>query len=292
MSGITVDIKSRFKLALMNTPSRLLIVTALVMLTASVKAEIGETPKQMESGRPDFVSRLYEYDVVDWVVYYPKFGKKPLTHTGVFTGGVAVAESFCFNDHHPMSEQEIAIFLKPYAAFRRGGELKSSDKDIKGFELIYPGGGSYAVVTYDKTEHMLSIWRTLVWDYVSSKVRTFDDEPVRQTQQPQLPDRMKNKDCAVVATENLHRLAPTAAWSNVLVFDYMINGVRQGGHAVAVWKIAPESKVMVVDENGTLELDTTSTDANDILAALAAKYAATASGKVSIALEGHFAVNK
>jgi hypothetical protein len=62
----------------------------------------------------------------------------------------------------------------------------------------------------------------------------------------------------------------------------------QLGHAVAVWKITPNGNVFAVDDSGTFELDTTSTDAHDILVALAAKYSVAA--RRNVTLEGHFAV--
>src|SRR5262249_51648054 len=142
-------------------------------------------------------------------------------HTGLFMAGRAAVESFWFNDHHPMTQQEIEPLLRPYAAFKRGQPSFTDDKMFYGMDLMYPDGSYYAVVMYDKAEHRLTIWRADVFSALFRE-RTFDDEPVTQS-----AFTTPKRDCAVVATENLHRLASTAAWSNILFFEMTSNGVQQ-----------------------------------------------------------------
>jgi hypothetical protein len=76
----------------------------LAMITASVNAELGETPKQMESANPVHVEHTDDgMTVFAWIVRYPKLDNKPLMHKGMFANGEAVAEQFMFIDRHAMS---------------------------------------------------------------------------------------------------------------------------------------------------------------------------------------------
>jgi hypothetical protein len=146
------------------------------------------------------------------------------------------------------------------------------------------------VVRYDVRDRSLEIWQI---DYYVAYFNLSPQLSPRVVQQPALtptpqPKQEKN-DCMVIATENLHRLASKSPWSNILMFKICEDGeMLQSGHAVAVWKITPNGNVFAVDDSGTFELDTTSTDARDILVALAAKYSVAA--HKNVVLDGHFAV--
>jgi len=97
------------------------------------------------------------------------------------------------------------------------------------------------------------------------------------------PDK---RDCAVVATENYNRLKPISYWAAIIGFDYYVNGDRTPiGHAVCAWKVNQDSRVMVVDSDGTLELPTTSTNSQEILTALGSKYSSLWSN--TIVTKGH-----
>jgi hypothetical protein len=146
------------------------------------------------------------------------------------------------------------------------------------------------VVFYDKTKHVLSILRIEVWDSLqrrsqqeSPREQTFDEKPVAT----QTPTPTPKRDCMVVATELYQRLVEANIWfSKILMFDVTENGKRITGHAVVVWKITPDGNVYAGDADGTLELDTNSEDAENILLALGLKYS---HGESKVVLLGHFA---
>jgi hypothetical protein len=139
--------------------SKLMIaVIGLAMLTASVNAELGESPLQMESGQPLSTEKSEDgqYDILTWVVSYRALGNKPLLHVGMFPpNGKAIGEVYQFTDRHPMTSREIELFLKPYKALRR-----SSVSVLEGgqqFDLLRRDGSVAAVVDYDKGTHTLTI---------------------------------------------------------------------------------------------------------------------------------------
>jgi hypothetical protein len=255
-------------------------VLALLTLTASsVFAAIGETPQQMENRQPDYVTKESGGTTMQWV-------GKTVTHVGYFLAGRAAVETFWFNDHHPMTSPEIERFLKPYARFRRDQVIVGDDKLTLGFNLIGIDGKYYAVVIYDKKDHTLGIVRSDV--FVAAANGVYD----RPASQPTLQPTDMKKDCMVTATENLHRLAANAPWSNILMFDIVANGQELPlGHAVAVWKITADGSVFAVDDNGTVELITTSSNVNDIAIALGRQYSAVEGMPIKL-INGRFAVEK
>jgi hypothetical protein len=80
--------------------------------------------------------------------------------------------------------------------------------------------------------------------------------------------------CALIATEAYHRAAPSAAWAALLHLQVM-DGTRETGHMVAVWKITDSGPVLCYDTwlfTGTTELDTRQPDANAIAGDLAKRF--------------------
>ena len=74
-------------------------------------------------------------------------------------------------------------------------------------------------------------------------------------------------DCLLVATENYHRIKPSATWSNILIVRFRIdNSVEIYGHAMVVWKITPRSHVFMADSHGGADLPVTTTFIEDVLA--------------------------
>jgi hypothetical protein len=261
-----------------------MLLPLLMMAASHASGSLGETPKQMEGRRPDSVEQHDGGFTCVW-------RGKTLTHSGFFANGVAIVETFWFNDHHVMLRNEYTRFLEPYRGFRTSAVDDSSNDNACFFNLLYRDGTRYAVVMYNFRMQSLSIWRPDAWDYFAARTT----EPRIQPQPPvvQPPARQAERpklDCMVVATENLHRLAEASAWSNILCFKYLVDGRTLAmGHAVAVWKITPDGKVFSVDDSGTSELDTTSTEAKDILAALGLKYSEGTDR--NFVLVGHFAVD-
>ena len=77
-----------------------------------------------------------------------------------------------------------------------------------------------------------------------------------------------------------------------LMFDIVANGQELPfGHAVAVWKITADGSVFAVDDNGTVELTTTSSNVNDIAIALGRQYSAVEGTPIKL-INGRFAVEK
>lgn len=252
------------------------LVMALAMITASVSfGELGETPKDMESGRPNYTSTDESRSaiVLGWQVHYPAFGNRSIHHLGWFRDGRAISESFMFVDKRQMTSRECEVLLRPYAWCTRSNVTRL-DNGMDFFQLLRNDGSLYADVRYDNRNHQLDIYARVITSPKS--------EPVQ-------PQKEKKRDCVLVATENLARLEPISAWTNVLAFKYRVNGQALPiGHAVAVWKISLDGKVLAIDDDGTYELDTASTDASDILRALAEKYALQVANKYNVVLDGHF----
>jgi hypothetical protein len=265
------------------------ILLPLLMLVASrAFGSLGEPPRQFE-GR--LAASVEAHDSGYTMIWRGK----DLTHSGFFYHGYAIMECFWFNDHRDIGSDAWMRFLAPYAQYHPGQWVYG--ETISWFPF-YSGGAQVGVVMINRRLNSLSIWRSDAWNFFSKKNRNIagsDDGYVAPTVQPQpLPQtqpKEKKKDCALRATENLARLKPVSAWCKVLIFGYVINGQPlEIGHAVAVWKIANDSNVMAIDdEDGTYELDTASTDANDILRALAAKYAVQAHSQFNVMLIGRFA---
>ena len=80
-------------------------------------------------------------------------------------------------------------------------------------------------------------------------------------------------DCVIIATKHLHELGDSVSWKQMLTFVYIVDGKREAlGHAVAVFKRSNDGNVWVNDKNGSDQIATTSTDANEILRVLGEKY--------------------
>jgi hypothetical protein len=266
---------------------------ALAMVTASVFGELYESPEQMYSRHPDRQSRDFVGSTPGYTLGW--IGKT-ITHVGWFprnpdTGREeARMEAFYFNDGRAMTVKDITFFMKPYARFKQSEWQKLAGKNTFA-TLSNSNGVKVAIVVYQPGLNLLSIWTPptfqAFWDSTQPKSApsgAFDDlAPPRSS-----PKQQKKRDCMIVATELLHRLADKSAWSNILMFSQTVNGQKLAfGHAVAVWKLTPEGNVFAADDDGTFELETTSTDAGDVLVALGTKYS-TETG-YNVALNGHFA---
>ena len=76
-------------------------------------------------------------------------------------------------------------------------------------------------------------------------------------------------DCAVIATEANARVEHNAAWSRVVFLHFVdLQAHELHGHAVTVWQIHEKSHVLLYDASGTIELQTSSRNLSDIVAAL------------------------
>ena len=254
-----------------------LLPLVLALVCSNAFAELGETPAQMESGRPEFSTFNDDGTVsLGWTVRYPALGRRPLRHLGIFRDGVAVSEAFQFSDMHVMSRAECEIMLRPYAAFSRSAIEQMSDRNAVTFNLIGSDGGVFAYVMYNKTQRQLSICK-LTPTQPNTTVATTNLVPATKP---------KN-DCVVVATEIRDRMKDKSQWNGILAFKLAVDGNSAPvGHAVACWKYSTDGHVFVSDDDGTIETNTSSTNAADICNALSVSYSATY--KHRVLLDGHF----
>jgi hypothetical protein len=274
----------------MSPPLKTVWPLLLVLIASTAFGELSETPRQMEPRRPDSVDKVGP-------VYTHVWKGKSVTHTGWFLNGKASVETFWFNDHHKMSGQEIARFMKPYDWMHHDREWIQGE--AANYLCLSYRGEVLAVIMYQSSDNSLSVWLRAVFDSVfmpsdTTTQRTAETRPRLRERSPwqveQQTEKQKN-DCMIVATENLHRLAPNAAWSNIVMFNIIVNGTPMKlGHAVAVWKITGDGNVFAADDSGTYELETTSTYVLDVLRSLGTKYSA-ASGE-SVFLDGHYAIKQ
>jgi len=243
---------------------RLLIIAgALLLLNAVAHAELGESPKQFESRPPDSSTRNGDGFVLIW-------NGPQLSHSGFFLGGKAVVETFWFNDRHPMTSKEVERFLRPYANYSRTPVVKAANESVHAFNLYGRNSQFYAVVVYDKNDHSLCILRKEVWDSLyeqpQQREQSFDEKPVAIQTPPPAPQ--DENACMVVASVHYHDLKDKSAWANIVRFQVYVNGKREWGHAMTVWKITGDGKIQVNDADGTFELNTTSTALEDVTNAL------------------------
>jgi hypothetical protein len=239
-----------------------LALLVLVAAASTAFGMLGETAFQMYPHlQPSAVKQQDDGVYVAWV-------GKTVAHAATFVREASVVEDFGFVDRHTMTANDIARFLKPY--YNLGMTLhlvqKLSGSDL--LELRRRDGSVGAVVTYVYDGNVLSVWTVAYWQY-----KTALPAPTQTPQAVVMPAPQRNEnDCMITATELLHRLASASAWSNIVMFQLSVNGVRQFGHGMAVWKIAGNSKVLVADASGTFELETTSTALADITNALQKRF--------------------
>ena len=266
--------------------SKTMTVTVLAMLTASIAfGAIGETPRQFEPRKSDRAVKSGSGYTLTWI------GKR-VSHSGWFYEGYAMVESFLYNDGHRMGAKEITQFMKPYNRLVHENRWhRANTCDYMG---LFNNGTQLGMVVYDREHEMLSIWTVNAFNYWASYREPSKPTPNRYVA-PQVPrplpggeEKPAKNDCMIVATELLHRLSPASSWSRILTFKYTVNEYRaSSGHALTVWKLSQDGKVFAADGNGTLELDTTSEQCSDVLAALSFKY--TENWGANVVCVGHFA---
>jgi hypothetical protein len=154
--------------------------------------------------------------------------------------------------------------------------------------------GSMAVLTLYRIGHTNDSTRAPLFTTSEEKAMNFltgEPQPQPQLAAATQPADMK-PDCTVTATEYFHRLARTSAWANILSFGIIEDGHQlQTGHSMAVWKITNDGNVLAIDNNGTITLDTTRTEA-DVIAEELGKYFSAKSGKSVKLVKSYFEVQK
>lgn len=133
-------------------------VMALPMIAASVFGAIGETPRQFEPRRADYVHEAYGGYTMSW------YGKQ-VTHNGWFKHGTAEGETFWFNDHHAMTENDFRFFLSPYRWCSAGQWNVNKNNSYK--QLFHNGQLMYYVFYFPQTNE-LSIWSMRGWAMFST----------------------------------------------------------------------------------------------------------------------------
>jgi hypothetical protein len=275
-----------------------MMLIALAMTTASVCGMIGETPEEMATGKPVHVER-WKNGNIEMTWHWRNVNQR-----GVFHKGRALIETFWFDDqNHVMTYEERVRFLRPYIGLKWDVRTDYPDAELVFMSQKKKNGVVLYVAMYHHETNALSVWPVELFDAVfiekpkrtptpapvpKSSIDAYLDAPEVDKFAPAGPPQTDKNDCMVVATENLHRLASTAAWSGILAFRYVLDGGwLKDGHAVAVWKLSNDGLVYAVDSSGTYQLPTTSTDAREILNALGQRYAAEFNRRIT--LVGDFA---
>jgi hypothetical protein len=88
--------------------------------------------------------------------------------------------------------------------------------------------------------------------------------PESETPEPPLVQSDGGNDCMIVASQYYDRLE-TMPWRNILRVTFPNQAL---GHAYAAWKIKPYGNVWIGDGSGSYELQTDSTDIDDVLTEL------------------------
>jgi hypothetical protein len=256
MGGRLEAQRRRFRLLTMTRP---ILLTALVLLEATTSfGRIGETPEQFASFPASYVKDEHGGTTITWK-------GKTISHSGFFRNGRATAECLWFNDQHEMTGAEIGKFMQPYQNLRHT-EWQDLTSNIRTVELRNRADETVYVVAYVLDTRQLSVWGREEW----SKLRNPESAPAATP--PPSPPATERKDCMLVATENLHRLASISYWHKILCFKQELDGVPVRGHAVAVWKLSAEGRVYTIDASGSVELPTTSEDPNIIASYLEVYY--------------------
>jgi hypothetical protein len=234
---------------------------ALATLTAGVKAELGETPKQFEPRRPDKTKPInVVFEGRNVKVYEAIWKGRDVTHYGVFYQGRAIEESFWHSDQRPITESDVTILLKPYKGLPSGelfnGE-NGSGQHLTWYSFSHADGSRYGVIAFNWNARRLMVFRQDAWRYwigqdrivetsrppqpvVSREPRNdgYDDlrpevrepgieergdEPYPDpTPQPRSAPSEDRKICAIVASEMYARLSKQGTyWVNMLEIDNM-----------------------------------------------------------------------
>src|SRR5262245_18686981 len=85
-------------------------------------------------------------------------------------------------------------------------------------------------------------------------------QPVAETDNVNMPNH-----CEIVAQRAYYALRYASAWCVIVGIQFTQGGV---GHAAVLYKHQPESPVVYYDDQGSIELPTTSTDPSDIIRAM------------------------
>lgn len=282
------------------------VMAALMMLMATqLKAELGETVKQFEPGRPTLTGTISGAPGfwAEWIGHQ-------ITHYGYFVNGHAVQESFWFNDHRELTRECFREWFEPYrekgivssgvdnesrdrnGRFYRWGFLKKANGELYGVEAIV-SPHQYRIYRMDAWDWCVknqAIMGTLqqpsvvvelpqpptAWPLWRQQLARTAYTPPQPTPQPTPTLHSEDdNDCMIVATKEFNKLGDVY-WKQILRFNYTANGQRAPiGHAIVVWKRSDQGHVHAYDkEISSADIDTTSTDINEILSALASVYSA------------------
>jgi hypothetical protein len=234
---------------------KLIMIIALSAAASTLHAAIGETPAQFELSQPTLVKDLGGGELLlTW-------RSKQLMHAGIFMkdtqGWFAVYESFYFNDYRPFTDRELTQFMVvAYPNIRWSAPITSNGQQVSdGFNK---NGERFVTAEYGAIRDVansLRIWVAPYYDHLANS----GPAPAQQKVDSQTSQK---RDCMIVATEVYARLRSSAVWSAIVAGTWDAGG----SHAMALWKVAPSGHIFlyVSDENGTLELQTSSEKIEDI----------------------------
>ena len=211
-----------------NTKYMKTLAVLAIACASSLKAELGETPAQFETGQPIEVHH-FQGNITTMI-----WAGKTVAHSGVFDGSNrCVAESFWFIDSRQMARADFEKFLAPYSDM----SVLNKSRDEKGtYRFLGKNGQVLAVAAYFHEDNTLSVMTLPIWDSAFGKAAKDQDAPQPAVAQP---SSSTPNDCLVVATEVYGRLKTSAHWARIIAFRWSVNGEETVGHAVVLYQPTP-----------------------------------------------------
>ena len=152
-------------------------VMTLAMITASANARLGETPRQMSSGKPIKVQSIKGRVAMTW-----KW--KTTYQVGVFEANRAIIESFWLEGHSRPTNAQINLWMKPY---RKLVSVNDGTDGRNTFTRFFDSSNKrIAVSVFDTNLNTLTVWSSE--DFASrwpTKEREFAQNKAPQSAPPE-----------------------------------------------------------------------------------------------------------
>jgi len=238
-----------------NTKYMKTLAVLAIACAGSLKAELGETPAQFETGQPTEVKH-FQGNITAMI-----WAGKSVTHFGVFDGSNrCVSETFWFADGRQMVLADFERFLAPYSDM----SVLNKSRDERGiYQFLGKNGKVIAVAAYFHEDNRLSVMTLPFWNSTLGKTTKDQDAPQPVVAQP---SSSTPNDCLVVATEVYGRLRTSAHWARIIAFR-LNDGKETVGHAVVLYQPTPTSNVWLYDKTigGSKDIGTQSHDLAEIV---------------------------
>jgi hypothetical protein len=231
------------------------IITLSVLSAMPAQAKLGETEAQIikRFGIDALINRK-----VDTSLTLLEFGRRNNVVVAIDQHGRSIFEFYRLRTGYNASDaNEIAAKVLGGVRWHwtRVDRCRRRTTDGAYELMLLPG--------YDEYRWSMAVGYTVAVDAFATGVynATAPAQPQPQPRyyvQPTDPSRTP-ADCGIIAAQAYSRLKPATSWCQVLSARLYIDG-QKDGHAVVAFKYQPDGHVQIYDENGTLELPTTSED--------------------------------